>query len=323
MTIMRWRAAIMMIVGWPVIAAAQTLQVTQLRVTSPASDAICVGGAGIAPAPSACIGGIYAGGSALISPAGLMTVAGLGTHTFSAGGAGAQRLRLTNTAAGTANLAQFSLGTDAGSEAVFVAALSSTYTTSTYLVQNSGVLASVLGGGLSIAATSGHVRFYVGSTAEVGRMHASGGLSWGDTTDPGSTNVRIVGTLLAATINTGNGALELAASVYTPTLTIVANLDTTTAFECQYLRVGNAVNVSCMMALDPTTTLTATALRISLPIASNIGATEDAAGVGATSAINASGTIAGDAANDTANFNFLSQDAVSGNYRVIFTYQVI
>jgi hypothetical protein len=41
------------------------------------------------------------------------------------------------------------------------------------------------------------LNFYI-SGAEKGRMHASGGFSWGDTTDPGSTNFRVAGQLRPA-----------------------------------------------------------------------------------------------------------------------------
>lgn len=54
---------------------------------------------------------------------------------------------------------------------------------------------------------------------------------------------------------------------YTPTLTNSANVTGSTAYIAQYIRVGNVVHVTGKVDIDPTATLTATEVRISLPIA--------------------------------------------------------
>src|SRR3972149_5740087 len=56
---------------------------------------------------------------------------------------------------------------------------------------------------------------------------------------------------------------------YTPTLTNVANLDSSTAYPCSYVRIGNIVLVGLYFEANPTTTLVLTQVRVSLPIASN------------------------------------------------------
>jgi hypothetical protein len=43
-------------------------------------------------------------------------------------------------------------------------------------------------------------------------MHASGGFSWGDATDPGATNFRVAGTITTTTVNAGT-SLSVAAGV--------------------------------------------------------------------------------------------------------------
>lgn len=112
--------------------------------------------------------------------------------------------------------------------------------------------------------------------------------------------------------------------VYTPTLTNVSNLDGSTAYECQYLRVGNTVHVSGKVDADPTLTATSTQLGISLPIASNIGAAEDCAGAAASPTIAAqSAAILGDAANNRAQMEWISGDITSQPFMFSFTYQVI
>lgn len=116
----------------------------------------------------------------------------------------------------------------------------------------------------------------------------------------------------------------LAHGTYTPTLTNVANLDASTAYECQYIRVGNTVTVSGKVDIDPTTTSTSTQLGISLPISSNLGAQEDCAGTAFASAIAGQGAaILGDATNNRAQLQYIAVDVTNQPMYFTFTYQVI
>lgn len=114
------------------------------------------------------------------------------------------------------------------------------------------------------------------------------------------------------------------AGAYTPTLTNVANLDASTVYECQYMRVGNTVTVSGRVDIDPTLAATSTQLGISLPVASNLGATEDCAGVAFASGIAGQGAaILGDAANNRAQLQYISGDITNQAMYFTFAYQVI
>ena len=131
-------------------------------------------------------------------------------------------------------------------------------------------------------------------------------------------------TLVCATIDTGNGAVELAAGVYTPALTNVANLDASTAYECQYLRVGNVVTVSGRVDVDPTAGATSTQLGIALPLASNLGAPEDCAGAAFASGVASQGAaVLGDAVNNRAQMTWVSADVTNQAMYFTFQYQVI
>lgn len=111
---------------------------------------------------------------------------------------------------------------------------------------------------------------------------------------------------------------------YTPTLTAVANVSASTAFACQYLRVGATVTVSGRVDIDPTTTLVATQLGMSLPIASALTTAQQCAGVAFASAIQQQGAaIVGDAANDRAEVQFIPVDVTNQPYYFTFTYQVL
>lgn len=121
-----------------------------------------------------------------------------------------------------------------------------------------------------------------------------------------------------AGVTTGSGT-------YTPTLTGVANVGASTAYVCQYLRVGNVVTVSGKVDVDPTLGIsTTTQLGITLPIASNFGALEQCAGTASSPAIaTQQGGIYADAANDRAQLDFKAIDPNNNSWYFTFTYQII
>lgn len=117
--------------------------------------------------------------------------------------------------------------------------------------------------------------------------------------------------------------ITVAAGTYTPTLTNQSNLDGSTAYECQYSRVGNTVTVSGKVDVNPTATGT-TKLGISLPIASNLGAAEDCAGTAASTGFaGESGPITGDAGNDRALLDWVTASSANHDMYFTFTYVVI
>ena len=118
-------------------------------------------------------------------------------------------------------------------------------------------------------------------------------------------------------------SVTLASGTYTPTLTNVANLGASTAYECQYLRVGGVVAVSGRVDIDPTLTATATQLGISLPIASNLAADSDCAGTAFSTAIPGQGAgIHADTTNDRAEMAWKAGDVTNQNMYFTFIYEV-
>lgn len=114
----------------------------------------------------------------------------------------------------------------------------------------------------------------------------------------------------------------LSGSTWTPTLTNVTNLDSSTAFQGQYLRVGATVTCSGKVTVDPTTAA-ATELGMSLPIASNFGADEDCAGAAYSQTNGQGGGISADTANDRAALKFLAIGTAAVTLYFSFSYQVI
>jgi hypothetical protein len=121
--------------------------------------------------------------------------------------------------------------------------------------------------------------------------------------------------------------LTLASGTYTPTLTGVTNVASTTAFTCQYMRVGNTVTVSGKVTITPTSNNTLTVLGVSLPIASNFAAEENCGGLAHTlnNTTNAQhgASIYADATNDRATFNYYETNGVADDFTFTFTYRII
>lgn len=109
---------------------------------------------------------------------------------------------------------------------------------------------------------------------------------------------------------------------YTPTLTNVSNLDASTAYACQYLRVGNTVTVSGQFDANATTAATDTLLSISLPIASTFAASNQLGGV-AMNNVNAGNAAAIYASGGIARVQWLPSVNTNQSYLFTFTYLVV
>jgi hypothetical protein len=117
--------------------------------------------------------------------------------------------------------------------------------------------------------------------------------------------------------------LRTQSGTYTPTITNVANVASSTAFECQWMRVGDVVTVSGKVVVDPTAA-TLTRIRMTLPIASDFGAEEDAAGTaGNRSTTGESGVIFADSTNDEVELRFTPSDTASNTLIFHYTYNRI
>jgi hypothetical protein len=143
-------------------------------------------------------------------------------------------------------------------------------------------------------------------------------------TADGDRNFNLEGDLTV----TGTTSVEgiFGASVYTPTRSAEANLTgTVTMSQAQYMQVGtNTVAVSGQFTADPVLAATATSFEFTLPIASNIGAVEDAAGTAFCGAVAGMGaSISGSVANNTAVVSWISSDITSQTWSYCFMYQVI
>ena len=111
---------------------------------------------------------------------------------------------------------------------------------------------------------------------------------------------------------------------YTPTLTNVANLTSSSASPFQYIILGKTVMAFGIVTFDPTTTLTLTRLGISLPVASNFSSPEQCSGTAsATSVLDSPAGIIADATNDRAELSYICTDVTSHSMSVMFHYRII
>jgi len=138
----------------------------------------------------------------------------------------------------------FSLG--GGTTAESLSAITSIYTN----------YSSSIGGALAFSTNNGSSSF-----AERMRLHSSGGVSIGNTTDPGAKNLSVTGNVVIATsgkgidfsATAGTGTSELLADyeegTWTPVVvgTTSAGTGTYTVQQAHYIKTGNVVNFTCAL----------------------------------------------------------------------------
>ncbi|CAB5217015.1 hypothetical protein UFOVP198_45 [uncultured Caudovirales phage] len=88
----------------------------------------------------------------------------------------------------------------------------------------------------------------------------------------------------SSTLGINGVADNIKSGTYTPTLTGVYNVTSSTAFPCQYMRVGNVVTVSGLISAKATAANTWTRVSMTLPISSNFDWSYRAGGGGGSGA---------------------------------------
>jgi len=137
---------------------------------------------------------------------------------------------------------------------------------------------------------------------------------------------RLYGTALHNNAGAVTGATNqyIASGTYTPTLTNVTNVAASTARLCTWTRVGNSVEVRGQIDIDLTTTLLASEIGVSLPIASAFTTAYQCGGSAAAIAFQANWAIQADATNDRAKFSATGISSVTNDtYTFNFGYEII
>lgn len=168
------------------------------------------------------------------------------------------------------------------------------------------------------------------------------GISWAAANDAGNEEIDITPTLaitssIISDFTTAVLAIiatfDIDSGVYTPTVTGVANVDSTGAFESQWQRIGDIVQVTGRISVDATAAATATIVRISLPVASNLANTDhlnglssvclDTSGATPITEPTTAGIIFADTTNNEAILYFTPASNASRQITFAFGYEVI
>ena len=112
-----------------------------------------------------------------VTVGGVLGSEGFGTHSFSAGGTGANILAVRNTSSGNTNYCELRVGANTSATTCRLTVYSSTYATTADAVADGTSLIGAGAGGLSVCAShsGGEVRFYSGGTTQVAKFGATDG----------------------------------------------------------------------------------------------------------------------------------------------------
>lgn len=122
----------------------------------------------------------------------------------------------------------------------------------------------------------------------------------------------------------GGTGVDNSTQTYTPVITNVVNIDATTAYVWQYSRVGNVVEVSGEVDIDPTAAGVATKILLTLPVASAFASLTQCAGVACDP--NNAGAVAAllaDVASGKVLMSFISTTAANEAWFLNFRYLVV
>jgi len=118
-------------------------------------------------------------------------------------------------------------------------------------------------------------------------------------------------------------ASSMVSGTWTPTLTNTTNLTASTAYSCQYLRIGSTVVCSGKFDADPTAAGSCV-LGMSLPVASNFTSANELGGTAFAATVAAEGcAILADATNDRATIQWIAVDTSNLSRYFTFAYRII
>lgn len=196
-------------------------------------------------------------------------------------------------------------------------------------IRTVGSIDSIITNYTSDTNVSGAITFSTRNTttnsAERARIHASGGVSIGNTTDPGASNLSVSGNVVIATsgkgidfsATSGTGTSELLADyeegTFTPTAT---NITGTNTYAGTYTKIGDRVYFEIIITTTTTIGITGASSTLTLPFASGKDNTCAAANR-STGAGYGNGLITASVAYPaTATPSAAQSIVVSGSYRV-------
>lgn len=181
--------------------------------------------------------------------------------------------------------------------------------------------------GTSGSGSNGFLQFYpAGSTSGVKMaLRRTGQLALPSYTSSSAftgTSVATLAVTNAGDVITVEPQQTTASGTYTPTWTGLANVDSVTAFSCQYMRVGDTVTVSGWVTINATADNTPTSLSFSLPINSDTSVVNRLNGTGVQQGGGVAACLSGYGTN-FGEFEVLPSVDTAINYSFHFTYRIV
>ena len=119
-----------------------------------------------------------------------------------------------------------------------------------------------------------------------------------------------------------NGVADnVKSGTYTPTLTNYNLVSAATAYQCQYMRVGNVVTVSGKVSITATNPGNTSSIYMSVPISSTLGTDANAGGTFGLGGNDPNGVILA-GTTDTVLFSFVPSSTANNPYWFTFTYLI-
>jgi hypothetical protein len=147
--------------------------------------------------------------------------------------------------------------------------------------------------------------------------------------DFGSQEIKTTGALTigkTAVTSPVAGDGNVFSGTYTPTVTGVTNVASTSPLSFQYMRVGSVVTVSGAATLGFTTAGTYAELTISIPVASTFTNTNDCSGVMAINTVTSNrgyGAVFSSLSGTDARARIYPEHTAARGYSIHFTYRII